>query len=145
MRYYPCSEFNLTNIKSKLLNMVLHEKEEIWLLSLHGIYRYFKDEMLIYKLNLNNSDRVLKNYIEGMDFLMSANTWKKIEPRHHIPPNHHKIRVKTYTFSPNPRSKFKFIVEIYETGKTDYYFTSPEDPENPLLMDDICSFLTALT
>ena len=145
MRYYPCKELYLTDIRNRLSNMVLQEKEEIWLLSLRGVYRYFKDDMLIYKLNLNNNDRVLKNYLDDIDFLVSANTWKKIETRHHIPPNHCKVSVKTCTFSPNSKSKFKFVVEMYGTGKTDYYFTSPEDPENLLLMADIRSFLSALT
>ena len=80
-----------------------------------------------------------------MDFLISPNAWKRIEVRHNIPLATRKINVKTYSFSPNSKSKFKFVMEIYDTGKIDYYFSSPEEADDYSLKEDICSFLNALT
>ena len=53
--------------------------------------------------------------------------------------------VKSYIFSPSLKSKLHFIVEYYDSGKVDYYFTSPEDSTNKSLQEDIGSFLLALT
>ena len=58
---------------------------------------------------------------------------------------HRKTTIKNLIFSPNPKSKFKFIIESSDTGKIDYYFTSPEESENKSLKEDISSFLQALT
>ena len=145
MRYYPCSELDLRNVKEKLRMMQFKEKIEQWLFTLHGIYRYNKDELIVYKFNLNEDDKILRNYIKQEDFLVSPNTWKKIEVRHNIPILSHKITVKTYFFSPSPKSKFRFIVEYYDSDKVDYYFTSPEDDSNKSLQEDISSFLVALS
>ena len=56
-----------------------------------------------------------------------------------------KITVKVSTFSPSIKSKFKFVTESYDSGKVDYYFTSPEEPANKSLQEDIRSFFEALT
>lgn len=145
MRYYPCSELLLTDVKKKLSNMVIKEENETWLLSLHGIYKYVNDNLMIYKLNLNEEEHLLKNYINNIDFIISPNTWKRIEVRHNIPLANRKINVKTYYFSPNSKSRFKFVMEVYSTGKIDYYFSSPEEADDYSLKEDICSFLNALT
>lgn len=145
MRYYPCRELNLDGVKNKLKNMHVKEYTEICLLTLHGVYKYKGEDLNIFKFNLHDNDVMLRQYVNNIDFLVSSNTWKKIESRNHIPMIHRKTTIKILIFSPNPKSKFKFIVESSDTGKIDYYFTSPEDPENKSLKDDISSFLQALT
>jgi hypothetical protein len=132
MRYYPCNELNLNEIKEKLSIMQFKEKTEPWLFTLRGIYKYYKDDLL-------------RNYIRGSDFFVSPNTWKKIEVRHQLPFIHQKMLVKSYIFSPSLKSKLHFIVEYYDSGKVDYYFTSPEESTNKSLQEDIGSFLLALT
>jgi len=145
MRYYPCRELSLDNIRKQLDHMTLEVRDETWLLSQNGYYKYVKDKLMIYKLNLYNNDHKLEKYVKDIDFIVSNNTWKKIEERYNIPPLSIKIKAKVYIFSPNSRSTFRFIVERYDTGKIDYYFTSPESFENHSLKEDICSFLIALT
>ena len=145
MRYYPCRELNLNDVKNKLKGMYVKEYTEICLLTLHGIYKYIGDELTIFKFNLHDNNNMLRQYVDNTDFLVSSNTWKKIESRNHLPMIHRKTTIKNLIFSPNAKSKFKFIIESSDTGKIDYYFTSPEEPENKSLKEDISSFLQALT
>ena len=51
MRYYPCNELNLNEIKEKLSIMQFKEKTEQWLFTLRGIYKYYKDDLIIFKFN----------------------------------------------------------------------------------------------
>jgi hypothetical protein len=145
MRYYPCNELNLNKIKEKLSIMQFKEKTEQWLFTLRGIYKYYKDDLIIFKFNFNEKDEILRNYIRDSDFFVSPNTWKKIEVRHQLPFINQKMEVKSYIFSPSLKSKLHFIVEYYDSGKVDYYFTSPEESTNKSLQEDIGSFLLALT
>ena len=98
--------------------------------------------LLFSNLIFNEKDEILRNYIRGSDFFVSPNTWKKIEVRHQLPFIHQKMLVKSYIFSPSLKSKLHFIVEYYDSGKVDYYFTSPEESTNKSLQEDIGSFFT---
>lgn len=144
MRYYPCSEISTTNIKNKLSHMIFNEKIESCMLSLHGIYKYIGDDMFIHKICLGDDGNVLENYINDHTFVL-GDGWNIVEARHRIPPNTHKMEIRTYTFSPNLKSTLKFVVEFYDNGKVDYYFSSPDEPSCNILVDNIRSFLTAIT
>jgi hypothetical protein len=141
MRYYLCSEISISNIKNKLSHMVFNETTEYVLLSPHGIYKYLGDDMFIHKICDEN---ILENYIDGHTFL-SGVEWEAKEVRHRIPLNTHKMEIHTYTFTPNLNSTLKFVVEFYDNGKVDYYFSSPDEPSCNILVDNIRSFLNAIT
>tara|TARA_A100001015_G_C14980079_1_gene709064 strand:+ start:1173 stop:1640 length:468 start_codon:yes stop_codon:yes gene_type:complete len=155
MRYYPCSALLINDFQNKLRDMTLTIRDENWLFTQCGYYKYVKDKLMIFKLNLTNSDQKLKNYVNNTDFVISNNTWKKLKyEKYAIPPLNIKANIKIYTFSPNSQSKFKFIVEVTKflssndsvtEDKIDYYFTSPENSDNHSLKEDISSFLTLLT
>lgn len=145
MRYYPCSEINIKNVKTLLGNMVFKEYTEQWLLTNSGIFKYIGDDLTVLKFNLNEDDIILKKFLDNDDFIATPNTWKKIGNINHIPMINKKITVKVCTFSPSIKSKFKFVTESYDSGKVDYYFISPEEPTNKSLQEDISSFFEALT
>lgn len=159
MRYYPCKELIINDFQKKLQDNMLIIRDETWLLSNNGYYKYVNGKLMIFKLNLTNNDKTLKNYIDNIDFVTSNNIWKKLKyEKYSIPPLNIKMNVKIYTFSPNTHSKFKFIVEVLKFPPTkdkcfhdknickiDYYFTSPENSDNHSLKEDIRSFLNELT
>ena len=66
------------------------------MLTLHGIYKYNKEDLAVYKLCLKGEDQKIKNYIETHDFFISADKWKKTSNSHQLPFIHKIISVKSY-------------------------------------------------
>lgn len=144
MRYYPDKSVSIRLFKSKLSSYMCTVKKESMMLTLHGIYKYNKEDLAVYKLCLKGEDQKIKNYIETHDFFISADKWKKTSNSHQLPFIHKIISVKSYIFSPRPRANLKLIVEETDGKISDYYFITKEDSDNFSIKEDIGSFLRLL-
>ena len=145
MRIYPQHSFTLYNVKEQLKTYHLIEKTVNIMLTENGFYQANKDDIFIYKFNFKEKDLILENYIQNDTFILTPEKWLKIEPRYQLPFVHEKMVIKKLIFSPRKRSPVKFLCEIRDGVIIDYYFTISEyDHNDPLIKEDICSFLNKL-
>jgi len=145
MRYYPVGTLYPDQAIQRLRKFHCVSKEETCILTLNGLFKYVKDDLVVFKYNLNNTKSLcLEDYVQGISVIVTPHKWRRIEVRYHLPYVHQKIVMKTYTFSLNQKSKLKFIIEKLENGSIDYYFTSPEEHSSHSLKEDIGSFLALL-
>tara|TARA_Y100000996_G_scaffold77726_1_gene52473 strand:- start:1529 stop:1975 length:447 start_codon:yes stop_codon:yes gene_type:complete len=147
MRLYPNIEID----KDKLLgseqckNSKISIKKENILLTKFGMYKYVNKNLCIFKLNGIGVDSILlKNFVNDHNFIKSEDLWKRVDNINVLPFNHIKLSVTTYTHTLPTSSNIKFIVEVYDNSKIDFYFKTPEELDNPFLKKDIGLFLKNL-
>jgi hypothetical protein len=139
MRYYTETQIP-SNILYLYKNYLLNTKEEQWILTGEGLYKYINDQLHKFKLrisehNTNNSESNIKS---------SNLKWKKINSVYKIPIKHAIIKIKIQQYKLHPKSNTSFIIELIDDKIHDYYFESDEDIENHSLKEDINSFLSLL-
>lgn len=145
MRLYPQYSLKIYNIKEQLKSFYLTEQENSIMLTNNGFFQEIKNDIFIFKFNFKEKDQILNNYINNKNFILTPEKWLKIEERLQLPFLHKKITIKKLIFSPRKGSPVKFLCEIKENEVYDYYFTIPENEElDPLIKEDICSFLNKL-
>ena len=145
MIYYPIKKIDTYSIHSKLKHYICSETEENILLTQYGMFKYINDELMVCKLNQEeNKDNIIKKYIEGIDFIVTANKWCKTNKRYQIPFVNETVKIKTLKYTPRKKSKFKFVVEKLNNLSVDYYIESTEKYDNHSLQEDIRSFLDEL-
>jgi hypothetical protein len=144
MRYYP-STSDITSFYDKLSDFQCRKEVSRTFLTTDGLYKYIDDVLMVYKLELRDDENlVLKKYINNTDFYVTNNKWRKAIERFQLPVVHEITDIKTYTFSPRPKSRLKFIVEKMDDRVTDYYFVSSEQYDNHSIKEDMCLFLNKL-
>ena len=143
MRYYIDIDLNVKNtIEILTKKMKFEKKKEDILLTNDGLYKYIKNDLYCFKINNNNNESVINNYISNINIIKTDNLWKKIFLSNQLPYEHFKMGITTYTFFPYDKKVFKFIIEIYENDKIDYYFETNEDDEKSFFFkESISSFL----
>ena len=145
MRVYPVSNINIYNIKSKYKNFYLKENKSKIMLTENGFYKNIKGELYLFKFNFKQKTNILKNYINNETFILTPDKWIKIDKRFKLPVNHTIIESNTLTYTIRKDAPVKFIIEYQNENLNDYYFIVPDHFEmDPLIKEDICSFLTNL-
>ena len=140
MKYYIV---DLKNIEQNLNKLYLEKKEIIYkFLTEDCIIKERAGEFYKFKIQDNNCDVRVENYIKDHTIVGTDFFEKKIEPIYYIPYEHHLINMERRIYS--LRQNTKFIVEYIDGKMTDYYFRSNEDPRNFSLKEDIYSFLSIL-
>jgi len=143
MRYYIDIDLNVKNtIEILTKKMKFEKKKEHILLTNDGLYKYIKNDLYCFKINNNNNESIINNYISNINIIKTDNLWKKIFLSNQLPFEHFKMSITTYTFFPYDKKEFKFIIELYENDKIDYYFeTNENDEKSFFLKESISSFL----
>ena len=143
MRYYLNTELNIKNTIEVLTKTIKFEKKkEDILLTNNGLYKYIKNNLYCFKINTNDNETVINNYINNINIIKTDNLWKKIFISNQLPYEHFKMGITTYIFFPYDKKEFKFIIELYQNDKVDYYFETNEDDEKSFfLKENISSFL----
>ncbi len=143
MRYYLNTELDIKNTIEVLTKTIKFEKKkEDILLTNNGLYKYIKNNLYCFKINTNDNETVINNYINNINIIKTDNLWKKIFISNQLPYEHFKMGITTYIFFPYDKKEFKFIIELYQNDKVDYYFETNEDDEKSFfLKENISSFL----
>ena len=139
MRYYTQSKLpsNTLYIYKKYLNDFKNEK---WILTCEGLFKYVNDHLCKFKLWLSN-DEFKRNNLN----IKSSNVrWIKTDTVYKIPTEHAIIDMTTQIYKLHPKSNTSFIIELRDDKIQDYYFESKESIENHSLIEDINSFLSLL-
>jgi hypothetical protein len=137
MRYYTYNEIP-NNWKEILTNHLEKTKQEQWILTEEGLYKYINNVLHKFKLWLSEDETISTETI-----CQSEMRWTKFDTVYNIPTQHQVINMKTSSYKLHPKSITTFIVE--ERDKvSDYYFESEEAIDNHSLLQDIDSFLSML-
>ena len=145
MRIYPANNINIYNIKSKYKNFYLKKNKSKIMLTENGFYKNIKGELYLFKFNFKEKTNILENYIDNKTFILTPDKWIKIDKRFRLPITHTIIEYDTFTYTIRKDAPVKFVIEYQNDELNDYYFIVPEDFEmDPLIKEDVCSFLTNL-
>jgi len=145
MRLYPTSNINLYNVKSKLSNCILKELNNKIMLTNNGMYKYYKNELYLYKFNFKEKTKILDNYFKNYNLILTPDKWIKIDKSYNLPITHEILDVTTLTFTLRKNAPVKFVCEYINNEINDYFFIIPENFEmDPHIKEDICSFLNKL-
>lgn len=145
MRVYPVNTINTYNIKNKLKHFILKEKTTKMMLTDNGFFMNIRNELHIFKFNFKEKSNILENYINNKDFILTHDKWIKIDKRYKLPIAHKIVDSNILRFTIRKDAPVEFICEYIDGDLRDYYFTIPENYEmDPLIKEDICSFLTKL-
>ncbi len=142
MRYYTDKGIP-TNWSYILNDKLIETKNEQWILTQEGLYKYVKNQLHKFKLWLPTDD-------DDSDSLPSTikssnMRWVKYDLAYNIPIQHKIIDVKILIYKLHPKSTTTFIVEELNNIINDYYFASPEAIDNHSMLEDINSFHLHLT
>lgn len=146
MRYYLDIDIDIKNFITNLIdkNVKYEIINENILLTNEGMYRYDNDKLICCKLD-NSEPIIIKNFINDYTLIKMNEPWKNSIPKFQIPYDNYKLHLTKYTFLPFDKKDFKFIIELYDSDKIDYYFDTYETDENSFfLKENIGSFLKNL-
>ena len=143
MRYYIDVTCDFKTLIENLKKKIKYEKKmEKILLTDYGLFKYIKDDLYCFKLSNLCETANLNNYIDNINLIKTNDLWKKTLLTNKIPYNNAELTQTTYTFLPYEKKDFKFIIEMYDNGKIDYFFeTYEKDENNFFLKENIESFL----
>tara|TARA_Y100000816_G_C25761303_1_gene399924 strand:- start:14 stop:454 length:441 start_codon:yes stop_codon:yes gene_type:complete len=145
MRLYSENDLNLYNIKQKLKQFKLNKNESNIMLTNNGLYKYVHGDLFLFKLYFKEKSKYCYDYIDNKNFIITPNKWVKVEQRYQLPVEHHIFEQTILSYSSRDKSPVKFICEYINNELNDYYFIIPDDSEmDPLVKEDICSFLAKL-
>jgi hypothetical protein len=145
MRFYPISKINIYNLKSKLKKIHFKQNTCKIMLTDNGFYKNIKGDLFLYKFNFKEKTKIIENYIGDKSFILTHDTWLKIDKRYKLPIVNKIIELKTLTYTMRKDAPVKFVCEYIDSEIRDFYFVIPEDFEMDILVkEDICSFLTNL-
>ena len=139
MRYYINID-NLSQTKHFLYEKKKKEVDENWILTNEGLYKYVKNNLFKYKLDLTIEDTPEKYG----DIMVRNMHWKKYSEEWNIPLSHDIVKIKKVEYKLHEKSLTSFIIEYLENKIHDYYFESRENIDNYSLKEDINSFLSML-
>jgi hypothetical protein len=143
MRYYIDLTCDFKTLTERLKNKIKYEKKtEKILLTDSGLFKYIKNDLFCFKVSNLCETAILNNYIGNINIIKTNNLWKKTLITYQIPYNNIELTQTTYTFLPYEKKDFKFIIEMYDNGKIDYFFeTYEKDENNFFLKENIETFL----
>lgn len=143
MRYYIDLTCDLKTLTERLKDKIKYEKKiEKILLTDSGLFKYIKNDLYCFKLSNLCETAILNNYIDNINIIKTNNLWKKTLITYQIPYDNIELTQTTYTFLPYEKKDFKFIIEMYDNGKIDYFFeTYEKDENNFFLKENIETFL----
>jgi hypothetical protein len=139
-----------TNTKNKLDDFLQKKTLEQILLTKEGLYKYVKDQLFKFNLDLskiNNTHAEKKEQIlfgNNTYVFPTSYAWKKYDEMYSFPKIHSKINIETAFFKLNKKSNHTFVIEYINNTLNDFYFLSPESLDNHSLKEDINSFLAIL-
>lgn len=139
MRYY-ININNLSHTKHSIYEKKKNETDENWILTNEGLYKYVKNNLFKYKLDLTIEDTPEKYG----DIMVRNMSWKKYSEEWNIPLSHDIVKIKKVKYKVHEKSSTAFIIEYMENEIHDYYFESVENIDNYSLKEDINSFLSML-
>jgi hypothetical protein len=139
MRYY-ININKLSQTKHSIYEKKKNETDENWILTNEGFYKYTKNNLFKYKLDLTNEDTPEKYG----DIMVRNISWKKHSEEWNIPLSHDIVKIKKVEYKLYNKSSTSFIIEYMENEINDYYFESVENIDNYSLKEDINSFLSML-
>ena len=143
MRYYIDLTCDFKTLTERLKNKIKYEKKiEKILLTDSGLFKYIKNDLYCFKLSNWCETANLNNYIDNINLIKTNDLWKKTLITYQIPYNNIEMTQTTYTVLPYEKKDFKFIIEMYDNGKIDYFFeTYEKDENNFFLKENIETFL----
>ena len=141
MKYYTCNGLP-TNWSHKLNNKLIESKNEQWILTQDGLYKYVNDILQKFKLWLPSEESPQP---DTQSIIKPSNLhWVKFNTPYNIPLRHTILDIKISNYKLHPKSVTTFIVEELNDIVHDYYFESTEAIDNHSLLEDINSFLSLL-
>ena len=140
MRYYIENQLP-SNILYLLEDKLCESKDEQWIITSKGIYKYVNNLLQLYKLQLSDSISE-KNTLSNIK--PSEIKWIKTTEQYRLPIKHAIINIKYNIYKLHPESTTSLIVELKDNIIYDYYFDSQETINNHFLIEDINSFLSLL-
>jgi hypothetical protein len=145
MRVYPSHDINIYNFKIKYNKYILKKDKSKIMLTDNGFLKNINNELYLYKFNFKQKSKILKNYINKNNFILTPDKWIKIDKTYQLPVVHKIIDSNILTYTIRKNAPVKFVFEYVGDKLNDYYFIVPEDYEMDLhVKEDICSFLTKL-
>ncbi len=111
---------------------VLYSDEGIFTASENGLKKHIINDQIIEECSFNGNIYFIDK---------STTQYKSVNK---IPFNHKPYKKTIVSYSIEPKSKLKFIIEIFDNKIVDMYFETNEDINNPLIIKDITTLVSCL-